>query len=512
MENLDAKKSDKSQRIRIKLPGLISFIANITGLATGLAFTMIVTRSLSVREFGLWCMLSQYMSYVTLPLTSIVGFWVTRYTAREVSSAPKTGLLMALIFACISCSLYFSIALYATIYLFQPLYLLLLMLPQIFTIYGVSTLEAIARGEKPEYLGIGSITFEVMKVIVAYYLVRIVDMRLSGAILSVIIAQLVQTVLLFIALKDLILASNVNKKIMNNWIKHSWLPLYNSVGNIIAGIDVMIARIVTGSEKVIGIRSVSTLVGTFPRYSASLATSLYPRTLKKPSEQDLEEIIKLVSLFAIPIALGNILLIRPLLIFFGKEYQKAILASFASIITTVLYIINMIVDSVISGSELIDMKEDVTYKDYLNSKLFLLITLNHMASLTCVFTIYIFLSISIGSSAEYLSFVWNIAGIAVIPFVIYKYHRILKKIFNNVRIPWRNLLNYFISAVIMFLTLIPLTEYIEIAKPMRAIFMIQKFILILFVGAIIYLSITLIIDSYARNLSKLVLRRLKIYS
>ncbi|MEM3951976.1 MAG: hypothetical protein QXP74_01005, partial [Nitrososphaerota archaeon] len=92
--------------LKLKLPGAVYFISNIYSLFTGLAFTVIVTRSLTVSEFGFWTMISQYLAYTAIPLLSIASFWIVRYVARGLKQAIKSGLLFGLVFSLVSLLMY----------------------------------------------------------------------------------------------------------------------------------------------------------------------------------------------------------------------------------------------------------------------------------------------------------------------------------------------------------------------------------------------------------------------
>jgi hypothetical protein len=80
-----------------------------------LAFTVIVTRSLTVSEFGLWSMISQYIAYTAIPLSNIASFWIVRYAARGFKQAPSSGILFATMLSFIGLPLYLAVALWASI-------------------------------------------------------------------------------------------------------------------------------------------------------------------------------------------------------------------------------------------------------------------------------------------------------------------------------------------------------------------------------------------------------------
>ena len=77
--------------IRVTYSGLIAFLVGIGSIVTGTVFTLIITRQLSVEEFGTWNLIGSIIAY-TLLLESPIFFWITREIARDKKSA-KTGIV-----------------------------------------------------------------------------------------------------------------------------------------------------------------------------------------------------------------------------------------------------------------------------------------------------------------------------------------------------------------------------------------------------------------------------------
>ena len=76
-------------KIRVTYTALISFATNLISVITGLAFVVIVTRSLTPDEFGTWGLISGLLAYAVI-ISPIVCYWSTRETARgEKSGIPR---------------------------------------------------------------------------------------------------------------------------------------------------------------------------------------------------------------------------------------------------------------------------------------------------------------------------------------------------------------------------------------------------------------------------------------
>ena len=71
--------------IRVTYSGLISLAIRLFSIITGLVFTLIVTRQLTIEEFGTWGLISGIFIYA-LAVHPIVGYWATREIARGENS------------------------------------------------------------------------------------------------------------------------------------------------------------------------------------------------------------------------------------------------------------------------------------------------------------------------------------------------------------------------------------------------------------------------------------------
>ena len=67
--------------LRIAYAGIIQIIAQSLTLITGLIFVAIVTRNITVEEFGLWQTLGSFVGVLLLPLAPL-NYWTLRYSAR----------------------------------------------------------------------------------------------------------------------------------------------------------------------------------------------------------------------------------------------------------------------------------------------------------------------------------------------------------------------------------------------------------------------------------------------
>lgn len=156
--------------IRIQYTGFIIFAAQILSIATGLTFTLLLTRNLSQADFGVWSNIFTVMGYFTIA-SGLLPFWTTRFAARKMEGAVKTAFLATLVIAFIGVAVYIPFVflyvqaaktqevVYLTVYLLASLAML--------NVYLVSLLESSLRAVKPQAVGYGLLVEEVTKVTVA---------------------------------------------------------------------------------------------------------------------------------------------------------------------------------------------------------------------------------------------------------------------------------------------------------------------------------------------------------
>lgn len=498
--------------MRLKRPGAIFFISNFYSLFTGLVFTVMVTRTLTVLEFGLWSMLSQYIGYTAVPLSSIASFWIVRYVARGFKQASSSGLLFGIILSSIGIPVYCTVVLGASISFSQPLFILFLAIPQVITYILLGALSSIATGVSPEHIGISSMIFETSKVVFAYVLVRVLAQGLVGAILSVIIAQFVQLGYLLIALRSFMGGALADKALIKKWLKLSWLPLYELFSGIVGGLDVIVARIISMTETLIGVRSVACLAGSFPRYASSLTLSLYPRALgtfdSDTWSKDVEEMLKFVSLIAIPITFGNIALMDIILGIFGRGYIPAIGAAIIIAIAQLIGLIGAITDPVLRGSEQIDLQDDISSKSYLKSMLFKLVTVNNLSAVAYLMVVAIALMLWGGGDIYVAALYWNVASFTGIPFLAYKI-KMMQGIGVSLKFPIWRFTKYIAISALMFMFVLMLKNILRPYFADNVVGLTLMAAVLTLLGALFYATLVLLTDDYARKVSQEAIRSLR---
>ena len=130
--------------IRLQYSGFIVFAAKMLSVATGLAFQLMIARTTTELEYGLWFNINDILAYFTL-LATALPFWTMRFAARDKEGAAKTGILANLTISAIATIIYLPLVPLITSSLgIGQEYLLLyfVVAAQIIELYSLNALEA----------------------------------------------------------------------------------------------------------------------------------------------------------------------------------------------------------------------------------------------------------------------------------------------------------------------------------------------------------------------------------
>ena len=151
--------------IRVQYSGFIIFASQILSIATGLIFTLLLTRNMNTAEFGIWTNIFDYTSYFAL-FSGVLPFWATRFMARDKEGTVKTSTFAQLSIALVSTVIYFPAIIMITNAIHTQAYLLIYFIAglYIFNFYMVGIFESVLRSMRPQVIGYGLLIEEVVKV------------------------------------------------------------------------------------------------------------------------------------------------------------------------------------------------------------------------------------------------------------------------------------------------------------------------------------------------------------
>lgn len=187
-ENITSK-----NQIRVQYSGFIIFASQILSIATGLIFTLLLTRNMSTAEYGIWTNIFDYTAYFWL-FSRVLPFWATRFMARSKEGTVKTSTIAQLTIALISTVIYLPAIVLISNAIGTQAYLLIYLIAglYIFDFYMVAVFEGVLRSQRPQVIGYGLLIEEVVKVSIALVVIVGFSQLFLGAILALVVSALVQ--------------------------------------------------------------------------------------------------------------------------------------------------------------------------------------------------------------------------------------------------------------------------------------------------------------------------------
>ena len=482
--------------IRLRYSGFILFASKLLSVATGLAFVYMITRSVSAEDFGIWGNISDVFSYFIL-LATVLPFWTTRFVAREHAGSAKTGLTANIFISIASASIYVALlptilsalqigADYAMLYFIVSI--------QIVEFYTISALEAVVRAKQPQTVGYGLLIYEICKVALGFTLIIHLKLGLLGAIYSMISSYIIQ-IGFYVKLTAKELKESVRWSYLKEWLRASPINLYNIVGNRIAAFTLIFLFMY--GELARSYYGAALTIANVIAYSTFLSYALYPKLLSKIDPKDISTSLKMVLMPAIPMTIGAIILSDSYLTILSPDYTEAKLV--LSVLAIYIFSLSLspIFSTVVMGTEKIDAKAKIPFKQLMKTRLFQIFTLPYIQSaitLPTTFFALFYIAKTELEAATYLALISLIVGLAMLLCTYIIARKCLTFDF-----PWRNTAKYAMASVAMAALL-----YV-IPHPTRLLLTIGLTI----IGGIVYFAVLAVIDWETRELIRSVVSEVK---
>jgi O-antigen/teichoic acid export membrane protein len=490
--------------IRVTYSGLISLVTKFSSIITGLVFTLIVTRSLSPEEFGTWALIGSLIVYATI-INPIISYWTTREIARDIESG-KTSIISSAILSAVGMMIYIIVAVFVGSQTNVDQNILIFAIILIPVLFINQILEAINLGWKPHATSIGFIVFEIVKIPFALLLVYFMDWGLYGVILSTFFSYLLSIIVLTIYAKEKINGKfDINS--LKKWIKLSWLPLYRKAPAIIYLSDAVIFAIITGSVTGVAYYAAAKTVGMLVSNTRSISTAVYPKLLSGGKEEYFQENLVRIFYFAFPISAFSIIFAEAILFALNPAYQIASFVVIALTFRSFLINLSKVSFAALLGIEDVDKNKNSTFRDYIKSNIFMFPTFQFIRDGIYIAILVIIFHLNENSKELDLVYIWAIIGMIMeIPLVIYAFSLIRKNF--SLKIDIKSILKYFFSSVLSFgIVYILMEKFLEFQNKIAEF--LPNVILFAILGIGMYVSITYIIDSRTRKLTKAILYELK---
>ena len=482
--------------VRLRYSGLIIFLARILSVGTGLIFTLMVARSITAETFGIYGNISDVLTYFTLA-SGIFPFWATRFVARDHAGSSVTVLLSNLIIA-VPAALLYLLILPMVLPLFQVstefIIVYLLISIQIIEIYLLSALEASLQAKKPQILGFGFMIFEISKVCIGYASIIWFGLGLIGAVIAVILAIIIQLIFYFkIMLSKL--RENVKWNYVREWVKASPFTLYGLVGQRLAD-SILLLLFIYGGKLARGYYGAALTIAGIVGYSASIGYALYPSLLSKNQSQYITSSLKLVLMFAIPMAFGAVVMADSYLTILNLEYSVARPILILLSIDMLVLCFSSTFGAVVSGVEKLDAEAKIPWKKMIKSKLFFFLTLPYFQAAVALPLAYYVLNYVSVTAVDSALFVASIVLTIDLGLVVVRY--IIAKKSLRFQMPLTHILKFMVAAVVMALLLYALPH------PTR----LTVTVALTLIGGCVYFVALAIIDSESRTVIKDALKEL----
>ncbi len=483
---------------RLVYSGLVLFAAKILSVGTGMLFTLMITRTVPVEEYGIWVNVNlDIIMYFTL-LASAIPFWTMRFVARKHEGSAKTGIISNLILALASASIYVVL----TPFILSALgvsgnYLVLYLIAglQVIEIYLIRAFESVLRVIKIEAIGYGLLIAEVIKVVAAFLLIFEFGFGLMGAMLALITAFLIQT-FYYLWLSWSYLRGRIVWGYFKEWLKGSLINIYNVVGFRLSSFSLILLFAIAG-EAARAYYGASTQIASVISYSTFLAFALYPRLLMGKGDEDVAMSLKLFFMFAIPMTVGAILFADSYLIILDVKYAVAVEILQLMAVLMLIRSFCQVLDFVIFGTEHFDLKAKIPFAKLVKSRLFAVFSLPFInASIVLPLTYFVLTTMKLDplSSAFY-----TVITMLVASMVLLGIRCVLVRKSPQFVFPWGSILKYVVASAVMaiFLLVIPHPKRLSITLLYTVV-----------AGAIYFLTLMLI-EEEARELVKLTFREIK---
>jgi O-antigen/teichoic acid export membrane protein len=453
---------------------------------------------MTTTEFGIWTNIFDYMPYFVI-VSSIIPFWVTRFTARDKEGTVKTSTISQLILGVIATVAYLPVITVISFAIGTSQYLLIYLIGgfYVLTYYMVTVFEAALTATRPHATGYGFIIQEIVKVAVALIIILGFDQVFLGAILALVVAPTVQLIYYLYKLRAFF-KEKVNWSYLKQWIKSSPVLLYNVLGTQLLSFVFILLFVYGGAEARAYYQaalSFTTIVG----YASSLAIALYPKLLANCcSKEDIGLSFKTVMMLAIPLATIVMTMAVSFLTVLNATYSDGSLVLVALTVDTLIVMLVTFYSQVLMGMEAFDAAGEIHFKKLVKSKIFKLFSIPYIQSAIALPATYFVLT-QLYVDGPVTTAAAVVAVLIVVHLGTFVALAIRSRHSIHVPIAWRSITKYIFAAFLMGAALIvaPTTTTLlaTIAKTIA--------------GFALYTVILLAVDMQARELVRLVWKEVK---
>jgi O-antigen/teichoic acid export membrane protein len=492
-----------TESISLRKTGLVVFGARIASVFTGLVFLVFMTRTLSAQQFGFYEVIVDLVTFAAYP-AGLIAFWATRDIARGKMFG-KTAIVLNIVLSALGVAIYFGLSYFSATRIISAnlatLFLAALLVPVAYLNWASNS---VVTGHKPVVLGYAVIFSEVAKLAVAYPLLIVLKIGIDGVILSVMAANLAQSIA-SIALAGDALSNPVSFEVGKKWLAHLWLPMLTTLPLFLAVADTYVASLAAGDTVLVAHYQAAFSVAGLAGYSLYLSSAMYPLLLKGGSDEVTSTTLDLTLAFGIPMAVGAAVLASPILRVLNPVYLDASAALAIMALGALVITISTVFDQTLLGKDRVDVEESATFGHYLRSSLLFVAKVNIALNAAYLAAVYItvFEGIRIGLSTPATLDIWALSQVGVYSFFAFiKLRRIMR--LGKLMVP-RSIGFYAIGAVIMA----GVIYFLEglIAYGGGTFFLAAELVVVSVIGFGVYSAFVLAVDKELREVARAILKK-----
>jgi hypothetical protein len=322
-------------------------------------------------------------------------------------------------------------------------------------------------------------------------------MGIQGAALSLVIAFAVKVCfyikILFKELRQKLVFAYVRE-----WVKGSAFNIYNVIGDRIAAIMFLMITWY-GTETANSYYYATSQIANIIAYSAFLAFALTPKLLSENKLGEATMSLKLVLLFAVPMAAGVLALPSSYLVFLKEsgEYIVATPVLMILAIDALILTISTIFNYVLMGIERVDEKAKIPFLEVAKSKLFIAFSLPYAhAAITLPTAFYAMTFLAHNDPLLVVMYITGINTMGHTVMFLVQYYVVSRA--TKFQIPWNSIGKYAIASTAM-------AAILYFTHPTRRL----TTLIVTAIGGAVYISVLLAIDKGTRSLLQMSIGMLK---
>lgn len=493
-----------SSSVRPRRTGALVFGSRILSVFTGALFLVMITRSLSTSQFGLWEVIADVVVFASYP-AGLLTYWATREVARG-KIVGKTTLVLNLLASLIGVGIFIIFALASHSIIGASLAPFILAIVLVPLTYWNQATTALVAGFDPGIGAYALVFSEVAKLLVAFPLLFILKMSIMGVIIAIAAAYFclsaVSTYMLRPVIKD-----SVDVSVGRKWLRNSSVPAVNMLTYVVAVADTFLASIGQHTTTLAAYYQAAYQFALIVGYASYLSAALYPLLLRDRSERLPSVMLDFSLLFAVPMAAGAIALAPKLLFLLSPKYAVSTPALVLLSLSAVVGVVSVILDQSLTGRETVDLRKDGGIGALLRSDLMFVPVANLIYYILYLCVVFFLATRSVGSSQVYqFAAYWALAQLVMMTGVVTVKARRLAR---GVRLSLSPSILIYVLVGGLMGVLVYLLGHQVLPFDLGSLNYGLRLSLVVLFGAAFYFGLVCLVDTKVRSLARSVLRMLR---